>query len=136
LKTSEMFAMLEKNPKLTLVCRKGGNEYFMTTETVFSMYYKSYAKRDGQIITHQAGHFFGNISFDDDWQIVREPVTWQEALQAMIEGKNVLCKCANCTGKIVLKTNPSSQCVYPADGNICINAFKSGTWYIGDHDHE
>lgn len=133
-----MFAMLEKNPKLTLVCRKGGNEYFMTTETALSTYYKLYAKRDGQITTHPSGHFFGNISLDDDWQIVREPVPWQEALQAWIDGKEIgVAECAGCSAfpNCILqeKFTVNSETNNPHAGfSICRQQFKSAKWYIND----
>ena len=128
MKTSEMIAMLEKNPNLRF---KAQNWTDASVVTFLD-------KRLSIIDSWNGNRLLDKTVLDCfrlhyDWQLVREPVTWQEAIQAMIEGKNVLCKCANCTGGIVLKTNPASQCVYPADGNICINAFKSGTWYI---DHE
>ena len=126
MKTSEMFAMLEKNPKLTLVCRKCGTEYFMTTETVFSTYYKSYAKRDGQIITHKRGRFFGNISFDDDWQIVREPVPAWEAIKALSEGKSA--QWHSDDDREILCFNKSNMPTWAVNLNI----FFTGKWYINE----
>lgn len=126
MKTSEMFAMLEKNPKLTLVCRKGGNEYFMTTETVFSTYYKSYAKRDGQIITHRSGHFFGNINFDDDWQLVREPVPGWEAIKALGEGKSIEWHSDNDREILCFSKNDKPEWA------VNLNIFFTGKWYINE----
>ena len=36
------------------------------------------------------GAFNGNVALDLDWQLVRQPVPWQEAIQAWYEGKKVV----------------------------------------------
>lgn len=36
-----------------------------------------------------AGAFNKNFSTDLDWELVRQPVTWQEALQAWADGKTI-----------------------------------------------
>ena len=47
---------------------------------------------DGERLIDQSlngGAFNGNVSMDLDWQLVRQPVTWQEAIQAWVDGKKV-----------------------------------------------
>ena len=35
------------------------------------------------------GAFNGNLALDVDWQLVPQPVTWQEAIQAWADGKKI-----------------------------------------------
>ena len=63
----------------------------------------------------------GNIDFDG-WEIVRQPVPWQEAIQAWADGNNL---------KICFEDN-----VYTVRGGepmrIDKNDITSGTWYVED----
>ena len=44
----------------------------------------------GELITgNRGGSLHGNLSTLDNWQLVRQPVTWQEAIQAWSAGKLV-----------------------------------------------
>ena len=45
---------------------------------------------DGEDSYGDAGKFNGNLANnEDDWQEVKQPVTWQEAIQAWADGKKV-----------------------------------------------
>lgn len=45
---------------------------------------------DGEDSYGDAGNFTGNLANnEDDWQEVKQPVTWQEAIQAWADGKKV-----------------------------------------------
>ena len=35
------------------------------------------------------GSLHGNLTTSDNWQLVREPVTWQEAIEAWADGKKI-----------------------------------------------
>ena len=134
--SGEMFLMLEENPDLKFVCFKGEDEYIVSMHSSgINCYYRQEAKRNGEHYKGEAMpaglRFFGNININDRWQIVRTPVTWQEALQALIEGRTVLCQCADCTGKVMHKDeNRARECSFPTGRAICITALKTGTWYI------
>ena len=129
MKTSEMFAMLEKNPKLTFVCRNGDNEYFMTSETVFNTYYKSYAKKNGQVITQRGeGDFFGNINFDDNWQVIREPVPSWEAIKALSEGKSIEWHSDNDREILCFSKNDKPE----SEWAVNLNIFFTGKWYVNE----
>ena len=48
---------------------------------------------DGERLIDQSlngGAFNGNVSMDLDWRLVKQPVTWQEAIQAWAQGKTVI----------------------------------------------
>ena len=63
----------------------------------------------------------GKIDFDG-WEIVRQPVTWQEAIQAWVEGKRVTLKFDRCE---------YAFCGFSDKANTR-RAIKSGTWYVED----
>ena len=67
------------------------------------------------------GQFDGNLRTDEDgWQLVRQPVTWQEAIQAWADGK-----------RVTLKLDRREYVFFgfsdPANAKRAIN----GTWYVG-----
>lgn len=63
----------------------------------------------------------GNIDFDG-WEIVKQPVTWQEAIQAWAEGKTITCK-TGITEKFAL-TN------YDLSLDISLDKITYGVWYV------
>ena len=63
----------------------------------------------------------GNIDFDG-WQLVRQPVTWQEAIQAWADGKRVTLKFDRCE---------YAFCGFSDQANTR-RAINSGTWYVED----
>ena len=63
----------------------------------------------------------GNIDFDG-WEIVRQPVPWQEAIQAWAEGRRVTLKFDRCEYDF---------CGF-SDKSNTRRAIKSGTWYVVD----
>ena len=63
----------------------------------------------------------GKIDFDG-WEIVRQPVPWQEAIQAWVEGKRVTLKFDRCEYDF---------CGF-SDKSNTRRAIKSGTWYVVD----
>ena len=70
-------------------------------------------RRSGTGICHNTG---------DDWQEVKQPVTWQEAIQAWVEGKRVTLKFDRCEYDF---------CGF-SDKSNTRRAIKSGTWYVVD----
>lgn len=124
MKTSEMIAMLEKNPNLRFKAQN------WTDASVVTFLDKRLSIIDS---------WNGNRLLDEtvldcfrlhyDWQLVRTPVTWQEAIQAVLDKKKVTCECENCGGT-------RDKCTYNSSDTVCVYGIKSGTWYIGDHDHE
>jgi hypothetical protein len=73
-----------------------------------------------------AGKFSGNLANnEDDWQPVRQPVTWQEAIQAWGEGR-----------KIRIKNRRGGESFYSGGVGGLINVTHDelvhGTWYVED----
>ena len=114
MKTSEMIAMLENDPKLRFtsggekstmeaICRSGNIElYYIPAELKYE------------------------FRSDRDWQLVREPVTWQEALQAWVDGKTIKCEYPPNDMKLISTTFfPKNLTSTPTR-----EALITGTWYI------
>ena len=79
---------------------------------------------DGEDSYGEAGNFSGNFANnEDDWQLVRQPVTWQEAIQAWADGKRVSYK------------YPYGPVTYPfqdSDRMMGIEKIKDAIWYVED----
>ena len=113
MKTSEMITELEKNPKLIF---PNGD---------FCLF------RQGDKILLQDKDRTGvpMILFDmtTDWQPVREPVPWYEALQAWVDGKKIACQLSEKDRRV----HDPKMC-----GSMSYEymktAINNGTWYIED----
>ena len=112
MKTSEMIAMLENNPKLMFTCN---NQQL------------SYGER---VLRKTCGPGY-NIEWlmAQDWELVRTPVTWQEAIQAWIDGKTITAEeCPGCSDgagcRMKAKTISNEFGM-----TMCRSLFK-GKWYI------
>jgi hypothetical protein len=103
MKTSEMIAMLEKDPTLK----------FWSPQTPIDSYL--YVDRYRRITP--------TIKESEDWKIVLEPVPVWEAIKALKEGQTVTCKCKDCI----------EPCVLPRHFDVfCSEGIQEGVWYIGE----
>lgn len=59
-----------------------------------------------------------------DWQEVKQPVTWQEAIEAWANGKKIRCKCEG--GETFYRPSKESSACFTA------KLITHGTWYIED----
>ena len=74
------------------------------------------------------GGFNGNVPLDLDWQLVRQPVTWQEAIQAWADGKTI--KTESSDGiRTYKRTTNSLQSVL---GGVTKDEILNGKWYVED----
>ena len=64
-----------------------------------------------------------------DWQEVRQPVTWQEAIEAWAKGGKVKCILH---GKSFTYDRSKWGNMYSGDGYLCDSEILNGTWYIED----
>ena len=78
---------------------------------------------DGEDSYGDAGKFNGNLANnEDDWQLVRQPVTWQEAIQAWGVGKTI---------RLVML---GWEQVWGPTNAVELNQsrIKDGNWYVED----
>ena len=92
----------------------------------------------GEDIYGDAGEFHGNLTNnEDDWQLVRQPVTWQEAIQAWADGKKVAWE--DDADHRVFDRNKSwaipkyQSHLLDQDGDaVTVRMISGGTWYVED----
>ena len=134
MRTSEMIAALEKNPKLKFtnrqkigsMCEDGG---VVVSNTIGFVYDKlCWTKPDGNVF----GPFVINKeSFATDWQIVPQPVPVWEAIKAWKEGKEVYAVIEDTIkDTFILPAN------YTGDGTIPVRYLSRGVWYIEEGNDE
>ena len=96
----------------------------MRVDTGFSRYFRFEVFNGARLIdqSHNGGAFNGNVALDLDWQLVRQSVTWQEAIEAWGEGHTIK------------KCFPNSEQTYPSGTTIHLtkNDVVNGIWYVED----
>ena len=123
MKQWEVMRLLEENPAKVYEAKMHCGH--TTRMRVHDGYYR-FEIFNGEALIGQhlgAGAFNGNAGLYLDWHEVKQPVTWQEAIQAWADGKKVSYK------------YPDDKVVYPfQDSNkmLSIEKIKSATWYVED----
>ena len=99
----------------------------MTAKTRFSGYYHFEVFNGKRLIDQSrgSGAFNGNVALNLDWQLVRQPVTWQEAIEAWADGKVVYVE--NKAGGRVYRCGGEGEKMYLLQSEV-----KNGTWYVED----
>ena len=92
-----------------------------TSETFESNGWKAHIE-NGAIVFDNDKYPIIEINLNDNWQLVKQPVTWQEAIQAWADGKRVTLK---------LDRREYAFCGFSDPANTR-RAIKSGTWYVED----
>ena len=111
----------------------------MRVVTGFSRYFK-FEVFDGKRLIDQSlagGRFNGNVAFGLDWQEVKQPVTWQEAIQAWADGKKVAWE--EDADRRVFDRNKSwpiskyQNHLLDQEGDaVTVRMISGGTWYVED----
>lgn len=71
------------------------------------------------------------ISESRDWQEVKRPVPWQEAIEAWANWKTIKCE----VGELAFTYNPKKNLTLLDtldNGHMCLSEITDGTWYIED----
>jgi hypothetical protein len=118
MKTSEMIAALEKNPKLRF---RNGKDY-IAVRNGFIYFERKTDQYPGGVVPDSVsgGNWNGNVNVDTNWQLVRESVPGWEAIKALTEGKTLECDYNGGISKI----KPNDR------GGLSIQSLRRGTWYI------
>ena len=72
---------------------------------------------------HRFGSLHGNLSTADNWQLVKQPVTWQEAIQAWADGKKVSYK---------YSYNEMMYAFQDSNRMLSIEKIEDAVWYVED----
>lgn len=136
MKTSKMMALLEKDQSLKFEAFSDDQRFVFYCRDGYLQFNVYSTSNHTKIISddHMGGRFNGNFNMSElDWQILRDPVSWHEALRAGVdEGKQIKCECLpECE-----YNSAKSSCIFgrgfAKNGFhiICIHGAKHGTWYI------
>ena len=128
MKLSKAMELLEEDPSLKFEYQDGGKKWLLYTEvgrlTDLVFYMLDCWDSDGELMTGTAfGSLHGNLTTSDNWQLVREPVTWQEAIQAWAEGKTI--------SYSYLDDDISYDFEYP-NARMTVEKIKNAKWYVED----
>lgn len=128
MKTSEMIAMLEGNPKLRFR-RKSWRVLKKQAGVDID---------DSIGLWHPDGKHSGITLYikQDDWEIIQQPVTFAEAMKAFAEGKNV--RAEGCPGNPCDSECCKGERLYRAGTRliICHNEMAHAKWFIEEGKHE
>ena len=131
MKTSEMIAMLERNPKLKY--RSGIHEVSVDGSGFLKVKYMPEPNLGSGSPSGNFRIVDSDVIKADNWQLVRQPVTWQEAIEARINGKTITCeKCGGCDGDKNCRVKEEQIFLNTKFGIPCWNQIKTGIWYIED----
>ena len=69
------------------------------------------------------GSFYGNLTTSDNWQLVQQPVPWQEAIQAWADGKMV---------SYSYTDSDLRYCFGDSNAMMRPEKIKNAKWYVED----
>ena len=123
MKTSEMIAMLEKNPKLKFEQlgedKEPGSFIYVGARNIIRWGGRNQEDNPLNIVLKPEY---------SDWQLVREPVPWHEALQAWAERKTIKC---NREGQTTTRySNKETKLNDQYGFSLERDEILTGTWYI------
>ena len=125
MKTSEVIEALERNPWKRFECNlfSGFKALMSTRDGYFDL---KIFNCNGELISQEkkGGAFNENIRVNKDWQEVKQPVTWQEAIEAWANGKRI--KYENEHGCLTYSGNTLKDEIGP----LASYQLTTGTWYI------
>ena len=130
MKLYEAMKLLDENPSWKFECQDRGRKWLLYTEvgaiTGLVYYQLDCWDNNGELMTGTAfGSLHGNLTTSDNWKLVPQPVTWQEAIEAWADGKVVYVK--NEAGGRVYRHGGEGEKMYLLQSEIA-----TGTWYVED----
>ena len=129
MKLWEVIKELTENKDKKFVFDNGDRIYTMSIDrSCGSKYFHLSAINDkgADISELDSGEFDGNFTVNDDWQEVKQPVTWQEAIRAWVYGKTIQCV-INCSQYMF---DGNSEHLEDILGSATKKQFEEGKWYI------
>jgi hypothetical protein len=128
MKLYEAMKLLDEDSTRKFECQDRGKKWLLYTEvgTITGLVYYQLDCWDnnGELKTGTAfGSLHGNLTTSDNWQLVPQPVTWQEAIQAWADGKVVYVE--NEAGGRVYRSGGEGEKMYLLHSEI-----TKGAWYV------
>ena len=116
MKLWEALKELEENPKKVFESSLVGVEYKISS--------------DGEVTAFEATGKFTGLNNCRDWQEVKQPVTWQEAIEAWADGKKIRCVIGK--AEYIFGRSPYREFQDQNDYGLAPEHITKGTWYIED----
>lgn len=127
MKTWEMIKELTENPNKKFKNKKDGYKVQMINGLLVYPFYNSEHEL-------QSSDWFlvADNALEMEWKEVKEPVTWQEAIEAWIDGKTIYCLLNG--EKFIYERSPLRKSLYDTEWKSSISAAElmNGDWYIED----
>lgn len=82
----------------------------------------------GGLIIEEGQH--RKLIYMNDWQEVKQPVTWQEAIEAWADGKKIRCVIGK--AEYIFGRSPYREFQDQNDYGLAPEHITKGTWYIED----
>jgi hypothetical protein len=124
MKLWEVMKALDENQNKVARAKLNGNgwDVEMRVEKGFSKYFMFNVFNGDRLIGQElaGGAFNGNVAIDLDWEIVKQPITWQEAIQAWGSGKSIRLKMLGW------------EQIFKPENAVELNHARitDGTWYV------
>ena len=127
MKLWEVLKELEENPMKVFECDLI-SEFKAVMRVIDGYFDLKILNKDGTPIPQEikGGAFNENININRNWQEVKQPVTWQEAIEAWANGKKI--KYENEHGCLTYSGNTLKDEIGP----LASYQLTTGTWYIED----
>ena len=135
-KTWEVMKMLEENPKRKFESHYAGEKQTIELNENGYFYFKIF-KGNGEMQPSNmpAGGFNGNVSIGYEWEEVRQPVHFIEAVKAYADGKTITCEVGK--NKYIYKDGfNGSPMRDQKDYGVCPNEILNGTWFVAETEEE
>ena len=141
MKLWEVIKELTEDPKKKFEAKLESKDWTacMRVDTGFPRYFK-FEVFSGERLIDQSldgGAFNGNVALNLDWQLVKQPVTWQEAIQAWADGKMAICELDGDTyvyqwnGNRAISKYQNHLLDQEGDA-VTVRMISGGTWYVED----
>ena len=124
MRTWEMIKVLAENPKLQF--ENGIHVVKISDSTKKVVWVQDDGDEDSFIIYSHAPGAVDSLHID--WELVPQEVTWQEAIQAWIDGKDIRVECDGATYEQV--NSCGLGCYEGRNKGLYPRFFKVGKWYI------
>ena len=126
MKYSEAVRLLEENPNRVIEAQCSVVAKWIVRMSVVrgTSRYFHFEVLDGDKVIDQSlpgGGFNGNVALELDWHLVRQVVTWHEAIQAWLAGRKVSYSYMGCDKRFVFEDS---------NAMMSIEKVKNAEWYV------
>ena len=127
MKLYEAMKLLDENQRDVYEAKMNyGFKVRMTVKQGSGVYYYFEVFKEERLVDPSlgSGAFNGNAALNLDWQLVRQPVTWQEAIEAWADGKKISYSYGGYDRQLPFEDSNAMM--------LTIQKIKEAEWYVED----